>query len=197
MGKWFLYVYDNVMQLEQSTNLYKARKALLSMAYGRVLEVGSGTGINFPLYNSGITLDALEPNRQMIKRAQNNIYRASIPITLHETTAENMAFPENTFDSVVSTLVFCTIPEPKKALENIRQVAKPNAPILFLEHVRMRQPVFAKMQDILTPLSKKLAGGCHLNRRTLTTINESRLSIKYVHTFYKSLAIAVICENNK
>lgn len=197
MSKWFPYVYDRVMKLEQSTNLYKARKALLGMAYGRVLEIGSGTGINFPLYNNEITLDALEPNSRMIKRAQNNIQRASIPIQMHETTAENMDFPENTFDTVVNTLVFCTVPDPEKALATIRDVAKPNARILFLEHVRMKQPVLAKAQDILTPLSKRMADGCHLNRNTLATIENSGLLIKHVHTFYKSLAITVICENNK
>ncbi|HLR03093.1 MAG TPA: class I SAM-dependent methyltransferase [Virgibacillus sp.] len=197
MSKWFPYFYDHVMKLEQSTNLYKARKALLAIAYGHVLEVGSGTGINFPLYNNAISIDALEPNPRMIDRAQNNIRHATTPINMHKTTAENMNFQEDTFDTVVNTLVFCTIPEPEKALANIRYVAKPNAPILFLEHVRMKQPILAKTQDILTPLSKRMADGCHLNRDTLATIKNSGLLIKHLHTFYKSLAIAVICENDK
>src|SRR5699024_6490254 len=173
------------------------RQTLIGMAHGRVLEIGSGTGINFPLYKRGANVDALEPNPRMIKRAQGNIQRASVPIRIHETTAEAMDFPENTFDSVVNTLVFCTIPEPEKALVNIQHVAKPNAPILFLEHVRMKQGFLAKAQDIMTPLSKKLADGCHLNRNTLETIKGSGLTVKHVHTFYKSLAIVVICENVK
>lgn len=197
MSKWFPYVYDHVMKLEQSTNLYKARKALLAMAHGRVLEIGSGTGINFPLYTNNVIVDALEPNPRMIKRTKGSMRRTSIPIHMHETTAEDMVFPENTFDTVVNTLVFCTIPDTERALQNIQYVAKPGATILFLEHVRMKQPFLAKTQDIIAPLFKKVADGCHLNRNTLETINNSGLTVKHVHTFYKSLAIAVICENEK
>lgn len=197
MTKMFPYVYDHVMKLEKSTNLYKARQAVIAMAQGRVLEVGSGTGINFPLYRGDVQVDALEPNPRMIRRSQENIRRATIPIHMHKTTAEDMNFPEDIFDTVVNTLVFCTIPDPEMALANIQRVAKPNAPILFLEHVRMKQAFLAKAQDLMTPLSKKLADGCHLNRNTLETIEKSGLTIRHVHTFYKSLAIAVICENRK
>lgn len=197
MSKWFPPVYERMMKLEKATNLYKARKALIEMAYGDVLEIGTGTGINFPLYKSDVTLDALEPSPIMIQRSGKNRHRASIPINMHEKNAEDMDFPVSTFDTVVNTLVFCTIPNPEKALEKIRYVAKPHAQILFLEHVRMKQSFLAKTQDILTPLSKRLADGCHLNRDTMKTIKNSELTVKHVHTFYKSLMIAVICENEK
>lgn len=184
------------MKLEKGTNLHKARKSLIKKASNRVLEIGSGTGINFPLYDQ-VTLDAIEPNNNLMKRSLQRKGQATVPIQVHKQTAETLSFPENTFDSVVSTLVFCTIPEPMKALKKIQYVAKPKATILFLEHVKVEQPFIAKSQDILTPLWKRIAGNCHLNRNTLENIRNSGLVIEDMTTYYQGLLIAVTCKNIK
>lgn len=184
------------MKLEKETKLNKARKSLIKKASHRVLEIGSGTGINFPLYNR-VTVDAIEPNSAMIKKSLKRKSTATVPIQVHKQTAETLNFPENTFNSVVSTLVFCTIPDPVKALQKIQYVAKPGATILFLEHVKVKQPFIAKSQDILTPLWKRVAGNCHLNRNTLAHIRNSGLEIEDITTYYKGLLIAVTCRNIK
>lgn len=193
----FAVLYDQVMKLEALSKVRKARKNIITEAHGHVLEIGSGTGINFPFYKKASSVEAIEPNRNMIERSMKQKRRATVPIHINKQSAENISFPENTFDSVVSTLVFCTIPNPVKALNNIQRVAKPGATILFLEHVKMKQTLIARTQDLLTPTWQKVADGCHLNRDTLATIKMSDLEIKDVKTFYKGLVIVVKCINSK
>jgi ubiquinone/menaquinone biosynthesis C-methylase UbiE len=94
-------------------------------AEGRVLEIGSGTGVNFPFYNNATQVDAVEPNAFMAKKSLDRRKLAKIPIHTYLVKAEQLPFPDNTFDSVVGTLVFCTIPEPLKALKEIHRVSKP------------------------------------------------------------------------
>src|SRR5690625_1298163 len=198
LGKRKPAMYDQVMKLEENTKLNSARKQIIQRAYGRVLEIGSGTGINFPLYKSPVTsVDAIEPNPYMIKKSNKRKQQASIPIHLHQASAEELPFANDTFDSVVSTLVFCTIPDPDKALAEIKRVAKPGARILFLEHVKMPQPVLAKAQDVLTPIWKRIADGCHLNRDTFALIQNSNLQIEEVTRAYKGLLIVVRCINSQ
>lgn len=166
---------------------------MIAKAYGRVLEIGSGTGINFPYYMNVCSVDAIEPNPYMIKRSKFNLNRANVPISIHQQTAENLSFPDHTFDSVICTLVFCTIKDPKTALDNILQVTKPNGTILFLEHVKIAHSWLGKSQDFLNPVWKRIAGGCNLNRDTLNLIKQSPLNIVEMETLYKGLVIKAIC----
>lgn len=152
MGKWFPTIYDMAMSPLEKTKFKKIRKKLVNQASGRVLEIGSVTGVNFPHYQNATQVDAIEPNPLMKERAR-------ILIQIYQVKAEKLPFADNTFDSVVATLVFCTIPEPIKAVQEIQRVSKPNAKILFFEHVRLDQAFLGKTQDILTPLWKKACDG--------------------------------------
>ncbi|HLR63663.1 MAG TPA: class I SAM-dependent methyltransferase [Lentibacillus sp.] len=195
MGKWFPSIYDMAMRPLEKTKFNKIRKTLVNQAIGRVLEIGSGTGMNFPHYKNATQVDAIEPNPLMKERALKRMERSRIPIQTYLVEAEKLPFADNTFDSVVATLVFCTIPEPMKALQEIQRVSKPNAKILLFEHVRVDKALLGKTQDVLTPLWKKACDGCHLNRDTLELIKQSNLSVMEVDSYFNGIFLTIKCLN--
>lgn len=195
MGRFFPLIYDIAMKPLEKRSFTHIRENLIQKANGKVLEIGSGTGINLPYYRNVDRVDAVEPNPFMIKQFNRRRNSASVPIYTHVQSAENLNFQDHTFDTVVSTLVFCTIPDPIKALQEIRRVAKPHSTVLFFEHIKMKQPLLAKMQDALNPMWKKICDGCHLNRDTLKMIQDSGLIVNRVTYYYKGLFIVVECEN--
>ncbi|CAM3169204.1 methyltransferase domain-containing protein [Filibacter tadaridae] len=170
---------------------------LINEAVGRVLEIDSGTGVNFPFYEHAIQVDAIEPNPLMSNQSLVAIQNACIPIELHTVSAEELPFADNTFDSVVATLVFCTIPEPAKALQEIRRVSKKGAKLLLFEHVRMDQKLLGKAQDLLNPLWARVADGCQLNRNTLDLLKQSGFTITKVDSYYKDLFLYIECLNEE
>src|SRR5690625_1938343 len=199
MDKGEFSLCHEAMNRTRGSKLHRARIHVVRSAYGRVLEIGSGTGINFPLYSSTNvhSVDAIEPNCNRLKGSQWNRRNAVVPIRTYEAIAENLPFPDNTFDSVVCTLVFCTIPNPNRALQEIQRVAKNGATVLFLEHVKVDRPILGFTQELLNPLWKVIAGGCHLNRNTLTTIDHANLVVEEVETFYKDILTFVRCTHEK
>ncbi|MEK3853727.1 class I SAM-dependent methyltransferase [Cytobacillus sp. FSL H8-0458] len=195
MSSLFPSLYDLAMQPLEKRKFQKIRSEILNMADGRVLEIGAGTGINFPLYQKADRVDAIEPNQAMIEKSLSRKNAASVPIHIHRQSAEELEFADNTFDSAVATLVLCTIPNPEQALTEIKRVCKPQAKILFFEHVKMAQPALGFAQDALNPLWKRICDGCHLNRDTLQTIQDSGMKITNVTAYYKGLFLVVECEN--
>jgi len=193
MGKWFPSIYDMVMSPLEKGTFRTIRKELVGKASGRVLEIGAGTGINFPFYQNVEHVDAIEPNPFMIEKAKKKL-RPSVSVRYHTQSAENLDFPNMTFDSVVATLVLSSIPDPVAALNEIKRVAKPNASILFFEHVKMDQPFLAQLQETLTPAWKKICDGCHLNRNTLELIREAGFDIQQVQSYYKGLFLVIECK---
>ena len=127
----------------------------------------------------------------MSERGKKRLEQAIVPIDVLEASAESLPFGDNTFDTVIATLVFCTIPNPSKALEEIRRVSKPGAKIMFFEHVRMDRPVFGKTQDILNPLWTKICDGCHLNRDTLSEIELAGIEVTHVESLYQKLFLSI------
>jgi ubiquinone/menaquinone biosynthesis C-methylase UbiE len=197
MGALFPYVYDLLMKPLEITRFRGIREKLISHAEGRVLEIGSGTGVNFPLYKCATQVDAIEPNTYMRNKSLERMKLTKIPIQTYLVKAESLPFPDNTFDTVVGTLVFCTIPDPLKALNEVRRVCKPNGKLLLFEHVRVEQPILAKTQDKLTPYWKKLCDGCHLNRNTLDLVEKADFTIQKVNPVYKGLFLSIECSNSK
>jgi len=197
MGKLFPRLYDSVMAPLEMGRFKKIRRSLLKEAKGRVLEIGSGTGANFPYYKEGVEVDAIEPNPIMLSQSEEKLKAAKIPIRTYLAQAENLPFLDNSFDTVVATLVFCTIPEPVRALEEIKRVSKPKARLLLFEHVRINRKLIGKTQDILTPAWAKIADGCHLNRDTLALLRNSGFSILKVDAFFSGLFLVIECSIEK
>ncbi|WOV89249.1 class I SAM-dependent methyltransferase [Sporosarcina oncorhynchi] len=148
-------------------------------------------------YRDAAHVTAVEPNPLIHARGAERLRKASVPIDVVEAIAEVLPFEDNAFDTVIATLVFCTIPDPPTALAEIQRVSKPNAEILFFEHVRMEQPVLGKTQDLLNPLWNKICDGCHLNRDTMSIIQQSRLDVVEVKQLYNKLFLSIRCKNNK
>ena len=104
---------------------------------------------------------ALDPTPAMVERSLPRTTQVAVPIEVIVANAEALPFPDHTFDTVVGTLVFCTIPDPCQALCEMRRICKPAGKVLFFEHVRVHHPLVGRLQDWLTPLWKRMAGGCH------------------------------------
>lgn len=190
-------LYDLGMKPLEKSRIQRIRRSIAGKAAGVVLEIGSGTGANFPLYERVDVVHAIEPDPAMREASILRAKGAKVPIQTYEAKAEGLPFADNVFDEVVATLVFCTIPEPEKALQEIRRVSKPGACIHFFEHVRVDNKQAALLQDALTPLWEKVAGGCQLNRNTLKLIRESGLAVVEVTPLYKGLFQKIECINAK
>jgi len=197
LSRFFAKWYDFFMSPLETKTFKTIRKGLLSTATGQVLEIGAGTGINFPLYESAESVTAIEPSGFMIERATGKQKLSRVPITMVQASAEELPFADNSFDTVVATLVFCTIPNPQKAMEEIKRVCKPNGSILLFEHVKMENRGLGMLQEWLTPAWKKICDGCCLNRDTLSLIKNNQLSIKKVDSYFNSLFISIVAENHK
>ena len=159
--------YDRWMRPMERRVFGDARRRLVAHAAGRVLDLGAGTGANFAHYGSGVgSVVAVDPELGMLAFAREKTGAASVPVSLVAASAEALPFPDASFDTVVATLVFCTIPDPGRALGEVERVLAPEGRLLMLEHVRASSPVLGLLMDAATPLQRVVAAGCHLNRAT-------------------------------
>ena len=146
------------------------RRRVVAGAVGRTLEIGVGTGLGLGRYDPGILVIAVDPDLEMLRRARSRAAAASGRVLLVAADAERLPFRSHVFDSGVAELALCTIPHPRHALEELRRALRPGTALRLLEHVRVAQPIVGRMQDWLTPLWRRIAGGCHLDRRTVESI---------------------------
>jgi len=167
-NRLFAKFYDLFMNGFEK-GLVKHRHQLVSQLEGRVLEVGSGTGVNFGFYNSEAEVVALEPSAPMIKVSKlkkchcSKIDFVNIGIT-DDSLFEHLQ--EHSFDSIISTLVLCTVGNPLKAVENYRRLLKPDGKLIVLEHIHSSKQKHKRLQNIANPLWKAFSEGCNLNRNT-------------------------------
>lgn len=158
-------LYDTVMAVPERTILPAHRAALAARLSGRVLEIGAGTGAMFPYYNEAVELHAVEPDPYMRRRASARATDLGVDASLSDASAESVPYAEDSFDAVVASLVFCTIPDHEAALSEVARVLDPGGEFRFLEHVR-GEGVAGRAHDLLAPAWHAVAGGCHLNRET-------------------------------
>ena len=189
----FSRLYDPVMELPENLGLWRLRQELLRGLRGRVLELGVGTGRNLPLYPPGVEyLAGIDPDEVMLNQAEERTRKVPFPVDLILTSAEELPFEEDSFDAVAATLVFCTIPDPPRALKEVRRVLKPNGRFSLLEHVKMKQKPIAWMQEKATPLWKHLAGGCHLDRDTLGVVKAGGFEVERVDPLLGGLLLEIV-----
>ena len=191
MGRWFAAVYDTVMAPLERGGFRDIRKQLLHQARGTVLEIGAGTGVNFPYYTAAAHVIAVEPDPCMVARSFPRATQAAAPITVLRARAEALPFPDHTFNTVVGTLVFCTIPDPRQALSELQRISKPAGTALFFEHVRVHRLLVGRLQEWLTPVWKHVAGGCHLNRDTLALLTQAGFTVTCIAPHYKELFLVI------
>lgn len=194
----FSRLYDPATEPAERLGLRERRREDLWGLRGRVLELGIGTGRNLPLYPSGVDhLLGIDPDETMLRQAEGQTSEAPFPVELIPALAEELPFEDGSFDAVVSTLVFCTIPDPVRALGEVRRTLKEGGEFRLLEHVRMQQRPFGWLQERATPLWKHLAGGCHLDRDTLTRIREAGFEVERVDRHLEGLALSIFAKNPK
>ena len=151
------------------------RKQIIGQAEGLVLEVGAGNGLNFAFYNpeSVERVEATEPASAMLGYARTRAKTAHVPVILTQSPVEQLPFADAYFDGAVCTLVFCSVNDPLRGLQEIRRVLKPGGQLLMVEHVRAQGRVIAFVQKLLTPFTRFFLGNCHWNRRTEQTVQEA------------------------
>lgn len=155
------------------------RKMLLVKAKGKILEIGVGTGKNFPHYPSGASVTGIDIADRMVVIARNKASKLGLSFDLGEGDVQNLSFPDNSFDTVVATFVFCSVPDPVQGLKELRRVVKPAGRILLLEHVRIDRPIIGWLMDRLNPLVVRIMGA-NINRRTLENVEKAGLRIESV-----------------
>ena len=177
-GRLFAALYDRILSGAERAGLSEKRHRLLSAAEGRTLEVGAGTGLNVEHYPDAVTeLVLTEPYGPMAGQLRGRIARSRPGAEVVEAPVEELPFPDDSFDTVVSTLVLCTAPDPTAALDEVERVLRPGGTVLFLEHVRSVDQRIARWQDRLHRPWQFLGHGCHCNRDTLATLNASGLDV--------------------
>jgi len=156
----------------------KHRKRIFSDLSGRILEVGVGTGNNLEHYNHNAEVIGIDFSSKMLAQAQKKLLKLNKKnITLMEGDAENLTFPDNTFDVVVTACVFCSVPNPVQGFKEIKHVLKPGGKALFLEHVKSSNKLIAFTQNLMNPLSVRIFG-FNMNRDTRDNIEKSGLIIQ-------------------
>lgn len=171
LGKWygnvFARIYDPFMHKAEEKIFAHKRHAMLHALKGSVLDVGSGTGANFPHFSKDAQVTAIEPNAKMMEYAKSKLpVDAEIKLVLAGIGDEDIDFEENQFDYIVSTLVLCTIPKPEEALASFKKWLKPNGQLILIEHIRSHSHAGGIAQDVINPAWKLVADGCNLNRNT-------------------------------
>lgn len=165
--------------------IQKKRSALVPKAEGRVLEVGVGTGHNFPFYDAERVTEviALDPAEQMHDRARRRAAEAGIDVRVLALPAETIPLEDDEVDTVVTTFTLCSIPDAGAALAEMRRVLRPGGQLLFCEHGAAPSAGVRKWQRRLNPIQNKIAGGCNLDRE-ITALVRQQFSITELDTGY-------------
>jgi ubiquinone/menaquinone biosynthesis C-methylase UbiE len=180
-----------VMQQEAMVPYHRR---VIGAAEGRVLEVGIGSGLNLPLYGPSVrSVIGLDPSPELLLMARDRARTALVPVKLLEASAETVPLDDASIDTVVTTWTLCTIPDAPRALSELRRVLRPGGALLFVEHGRAPEFGVARWQDRLDPMWRRLAGGCHLNRKIdelisgsgfrIDALTNARLPGPRTHTF--------------
>lgn len=175
----FAAMYDPLLWLGEKVTLGALRQDLVGRAEGRTVELGSGTGLNLRYYPGDLDeLILTEPGAAMRARLGQRLRRTRRRARVLDASAEHLPLADDTVDTVVSTLVLCTVEAPDLALREVGRVLRPGGRLLFLEHVRSRSPRFAAWQDRLSGPWRRFAEGCHCNRATDELIRECGLELE-------------------
>lgn len=157
------------------------REELLAGLSGRVVEIGAGNGLNLRHYPGGVEeVVALEPEAYLRRRAEEVARDAPVPVTVRDGAADPLPLEDGGFDAAVASLVLCTVPDPGRALAELRRVLRPGGELRFMEHVRSPSPRKARLQVLLdrSGIWPRLGGGCHSARDTVGAIEAAGFEVE-------------------
>jgi ubiquinone/menaquinone biosynthesis C-methylase UbiE len=174
----FAVLYDPVLWIGEVAGMRRRRRALVAEACGRVVEIGAGTGLNVKHYRDGLDdLVLTEPEPGMRRKLAGAVSRRGLAARIVDSPAESLPFTDASVDTVVSTLVLCTVDNPERALREIARILRPGGRLLFIEHVRARSRFLAACQDTLLRPWRGFAGGCVCNRPTLELMRANGFTV--------------------
>jgi ubiquinone/menaquinone biosynthesis C-methylase UbiE len=166
-------------------NLAAYRSRIVPAAEGRVLEIGIGSGLNLPYYSRNVEdVIGLEPSPKLLGMADKAKKSGSTPVGLIEGSAEAIPLENGSVDTVITTWTLCSISDVAAALQEMRRVLKPGGHLLFVEHGQATDPHVMRWQDRLTPVWKRISGGCHLNRAIDSLIEAAGFQFERLETGY-------------
>lgn len=181
-GAWlriFALVYDPFLWLGEIVGLRSRRRALLRNARGRVVEIGAGTGLNVAHYPDGLgELVLTEPDAAMRRKLERRLQGRGRDARIVNAPAERLPLADASVDTVVSTLVLCTVPDPDRTLSEIARVLRPDGQLLFIEHVRSSSRFLAAVQDLLYRPWYRFAAGCRCNRPTADLLHANGFDVE-------------------
>jgi SAM-dependent methyltransferase len=171
-------LFDALMYPLEAMALRRRRRTIIPRARGAVLEVGAGTGANLRYYRwervSGLDLVDIAPGGALMRTRA----ISGVPVRTREADAQSLPFPDRSFDTVVSTLVFCSVPDQARGLSEVRRVLRDGGIFVFMEHVRPDGRRSGRLMDVLNPFWLSLNGQCNLNRDTLAAIRNAGFCVR-------------------
>lgn len=187
MGVYAKYVLPRFIDLSmRNKDAELVRGDWVPHARGEVLEVGIGSGLNLPFYSPEVQrLYGVDPSTELQRMARARTAKWPVKVEfLLQSAEETLPLSDRSIDTVVMTWTLCSIPHPSRALQEMRRVLKPNGLLIFVEHGRAPEPGVAAWQDRLTPVWKRIGGGCHLNRKVDALLLEAGFRIEKLKTTY-------------
>ena len=172
-------LYD-VMEILPERRYSSWRRHLWSMAQGpKIMVVGVGTGKNIPYYPDNVEITAIDLTPGMLKRARQRAAVLDIEVDLQQGDVQDLVFPDDTFDEVLATFVFCSVPDPLLGLRELARVTKPGGRLLLLDHVRAGNELAGFVMDVMNPLAVRITGA-NINRQTTENVRHSGWQLEHV-----------------
>ena len=159
----------------------------------RILEIGIGTGKNLPYYPGDAHITGIDISTRMLQRAKAKVSRQKLDIKLIEMDVQHLDFPDNSFDRVLATFVFCSVPDPVQGLKELHRVCKPDGRLLLLEHMRPGNSIMGGIFDLLNPLVVRIIGA-NINRRTMDNIRLAGWNILFEDQLYYDIVRLIEAE---
>lgn len=169
-------IYDLIYGFMERKIMHELRKQLWGNVSGKVLEVGIGTGANIEYYPTDADITAIDFSENMIEIAARKATKFNRKVNILQMDVQALEFEKDTFDYIITTCVFCSVPDPIKGLSEIKRVCKDNGKIIMIEHVRSNYRILGRIMDIINPLTL-LIQGVNINRKTVENIKNVGITV--------------------